>query len=294
MPSLKEVRIRIASVNSTKQITSAMKMVSASKLRRAQDRILGLRPYYTEMKKLVHQVIFDVPFQIQSPFFEKRSGGRCLFVVMASNRGLCGVFNSNVNKYLNTIIKQDEFASYAEQDKIDYIVFGKRAVEFLKKRDANILASYEDVMEKPQVDQVFKITEEILNNYQQGQWDEVFLIYNQYRNPAFQEVIHDKFVPLQMPDISPEHFYPEIEFIYQPDVSSIVDRLIPDYLRATLLKAIFESSAGENGARMTAMHKATDNATELIKELKLTYNKARQASITKEIIEIVSGANALE
>lgn len=294
MPSLKEVRIRIASVNSTKQITSAMKMVSASKLRRAQERILGLRPYYRELKSLVHQVIFDIPFDIQSPFFEKRSGGRCLFVVMSSNRGLCGVFNSNVQKYTVQLQEQEEFRRYASENKLDYYVFGRRIGDFLRKKQYNIIERHDEIIEKPLTENVFALAEEILKRYENGEWDEVFLIYNNFKNPAMQEVTHEKLLPLDMPDIPQEYFYPEIGFIYQPDNQSIVEGLIPDFLKASILKAILETSAGEHGARMTAMHKATDNATELLKELKLTYNKARQAAITKEIIEIVSGANALE
>lgn len=294
MASLKEVRIRIASVNSTKQITSAMKMVSASKLRRAQERILGLRPYYNELKKLVHQITYDVPFQMNSPFFDKKTGGRCLVIVMASNRGLCGVFNSNVNKYISVLTQTSGFSEYVDRDAVDYIVFGRRAGDFLRKKQVEILSHHNDVMEKPLTSEVFKIADDILQQYLLGAWDAVYLVYNQFKNPAVQDVVHDKLLPLDMPEIQQEFFYPEIEFIYQPDIPTIVDNLLPDYLRATLLKAVLESSAGEHGARMTAMHKATDNATELLKDLKLTYNKARQASITKEIIEIVSGANALE
>ncbi len=294
MPSLKEVRIRIASVNSTKQITSAMKMVSASKLRRAQERILGLRPYYKELNLLVKQIINDVPFQIESPFFAKKTGGRCLIVAISSNRGLCGVFNANINKYINALENRPEFENYVKENKMDFFVFGKRVGDFLKKKEANVIGRHDDVIEKPHTAVVFEIADEILSRFEQGEYDEVFFIYNQFRNPAVQEVVHDRFLPLEMPVIPKEHFYPEIEFIYQPDIPAIVDGLLPDFLKATMLKAILESSAGEHGARMTAMHKATDNATELIKELKLTYNKARQAAITKEIIEIVSGANALE
>lgn len=294
MPSLKEVRIRIASVNSTKQITSAMKMVSASKLRRAQERILGLRPYYNELKTLVRQISYDVPFQMNSPFFDKRTGGRCLIIVISSNRGLCGVFNSNVNKYTAMLAQSSVFSDYAERDALDYIVFGRRAGDFLRKKQANVISRHDEIIEKPLTSDIFNIAEEILQQYLSGNWDEVYLVYNQFKNPAVQEVIHDKLLPLEMPEIQKEYFYPEIEFIYQPDIPSIVDKLLPDYLRATILKAILESSAGEHGARMTAMHKATDNATELLKDLKLTYNKARQAAITKEIIEIVSGANALD
>jgi F-type H+-transporting ATPase subunit gamma len=294
MPSLKEVRIRIASVNSTKQITSAMKMVSASKLRRAQDRIIGLRPYYRELKSLVNQVIFDIPFEIQSPFFAKRTGGKCLFVVMSSNRGLCGVFNSNVQKYILSLEQKHEFASYVSDNKLEYFVFGRRIGDYLKKRQSTITEQNDLVIEKPSTESVFKLVSDILNRYEQGEWDEIYLIYNNFKNPAMQEVIHEKLLPLDMPDVSQEHFYPEIGFIYQPDSDAIVEGLIPDFLKASVLKAVLETSAGEHGARMTAMHKATDNATELIKELKLSYNKARQAAITKEIIEIVSGANALE
>ncbi len=294
MPSLKEVRVRIASVNSTKQITSAMKMVSASKLRRAQERILGLRPYYNELKKLVRQISFDVPFQISSPFFDKRSGGRCLLIVISSNRGLCGVFNSNVNKYVAALTQTPDIVEFEKRNAIDYIVFGRRVGDFLRKKQVQMLSSFDEIIEKPLTSEIFQIADDILQQYLSGAWDEVYLVYNQFENPAVQEVVHNKLLPLQMPEIQKEYFYPEIEFIYQPDIPSIVTNLFPDYLRATILKAILESSAGEHGARMTAMHKATDNATELLKDLKLTYNKARQAAITKEIIEIVSGANALE
>jgi len=294
MANLKEVRIRIASVNSTMQITSAMKMVSASKLRRAQQKILGLRPYYRELKTLVNQIIFDIPFDIQSPFFEKRSGGRCLFIIMSSNRGLCGVFNANVQKYIVSLQQNDEFAKYVDEDKLDFYVFGRRIGDFLKKKEANIIERQDDIIEQPSTESIFKLADGILNRYEQGEWDEIYLVYNSFKNPAMQEVTHERLLPLDMPEVPKEHFFPEIGFIYQPDTNAIIEGMIPDFLKASILKAILETSAGEHGARMTAMHKATDNATELIKELKLSYNKARQAAITKEIIEIVSGANALE
>lgn len=281
-------------MNSTKQITSAMKMVSASKLRRAQERILGLRPYYTELKSLMKQVTFDVPFQIHSPFYEKRTGGNCLIVVISSNRGLCGVFNSNLSKYLGGFPELPEFKDKFDQSNIFFLVLGRRIGDYLRKKQANIVERRDDITEKPLTSEVFKLTDGILQQFQEGKWDEIYLVYNQFRNPALQEVVHERLLPLDFPQIEPEFFYPEIGFIYQPDIPSIVDSLIPEYLKASVLKAILESSAGEHGARMTAMHKATDNATEIIKDLKLTYNKARQAAITKEIIEIVSGANALD
>jgi F-type H+-transporting ATPase subunit gamma len=294
MPGLKEVRIRIASVNSTKQITSAMKMVSASKLRRSQERILGLRPYFTELKTLMKQVTFNNPFQIQSPYFENRSGGRVLFIVISSNRGLCGVFNSNVNKYIANLTNLPEFQNKYSADQTDFIVFGRRAGDYLRKKQVNIISQHDEVVEKSVTAEIFQLADTIFKTYQGGEWDEIYLIYNQFKNPAMQEVVHERLLPLELPEIQKEFFIPEIEFIYQPDLSSIFEALIPDFLKASLLKAILESSAGEHGARMTAMHKATDNATELLKDLKLSYNKARQAAITKEIIEIVSGANALD
>lgn len=294
MASLKEVRIRIASVDSTKQITSAMKMVSASKLRRAQDRILGLRPYFNEMKILVEQILNDVPFEIESPLFEKRNNGRCLIIAMSSNRGLCGVFNANINKYINSFVENTEIKPYFENNKLDFFVFGKRVADFARKQKYNVIDKNETLIEHPNVSDIFELTGDILKLYEQGNWDAVYLIYNKFKNPAVQEVAYDKILPLDIPEVDKEHFYPKYDFIFQPNVSSIVDRLLIDYLKSSVYKAILETSAGEHGARMTAMHKATDNATELLKELKLTYNKVRQAAITKEIIEIVSGASALK
>lgn len=294
MASLKEVRIRIASVNSTKQITSAMKMVSASKLRRAQERILGLRPYFKEMKILFEQIVSDKPFEVDSPFFHKREGGRVLCVVMSSNRGLCGTFNANVNKYIESFLETEHMISYSQNNAVDFIVFGKRVGEYLTKKNYNILEQHLAEMEKPVAAEIFNITGDMLDKYLAGKWDAVYLIYNQFRNPAMQEVGHEQLLPIPKTEVPEEFFYPEIEFIVQPDIDAIVSTLLPDYLKSSVYKAVLETSAGEHGARMTAMHKATDNATELIKELKLSYNKARQAAITKEIIEIVSGANALQ
>lgn len=294
MPGLKEVRLRIASVKSTQQITSAMKLVSASKLRRAQERIIGLRPYYRELHNTVQQIVQHVPQYIDSPFFQSAQNGRCLIIALSSNRGLCGTFNANVLKYILSLQQHPDFEKYFQDDAVEFITLGKKITEQLRKKRYRVLASYNEKIEKPLASEIFQIAQEVMNMFLEKRWECVYFVYNSFKNPAQQYVIHEKYLPLDKPQTFDKFYVPPVEFIYQPDIESITSTLFPFLLKAHFLKVVLENSAGEHGARMTAMHKATDNAAELLKELQLSYNKARQAAITKEIIEIISAANALK
>lgn len=294
MPGLKEVRLRIASVKSIQQITSAMKLVSASKLRRAQERIIALRPYYYELHSIVRQITEHVPQLIDSPFFHNNNTGKCLIIALSSNRGLCGSFNTNVYKYITHLQNHSDFHKYFYNNNVEFITLGKKITDQFRKKQYPIIASYNEKIEKPQIAEIFGIAQEVMNMFLENRWDCIYFVYNSFKNPAQQYVVHEKFLPLDKPPIFDKYYLPPVEFIYQPNIENIINTLIPLVLKANFLKVVFENNAGEHGARMTAMHKATDNASELLKELQLTYNKARQAAITKEIIEIITAANTLK
>ncbi|MCB0429003.1 MAG: ATP synthase F1 subunit gamma [Flavobacteriales bacterium] len=294
MPSLKEVRTRITSVSSTSQITSAMKMVSAAKLRRAQDAILQMRPYAQKLQELLWNLSAALEGDASSPYAETNSSNRVLLVVITSNRGLCGAFNTNVIKAANQQIR----TVYAEQMKageVDVITVGKKASDiFRKATHVKHIGRQDHLYDELDFAHVAPLAEEIMKDYAAGKYGKVELVYNQFRNAASQVIQKEPFLPATPPEAegaSSEKF--SIDYIFEPGKEEIVRDLIPKSLKTQLYKALLDSHAAEHGARMTAMHKATDNAKELLKELKLTYNKARQAAITTEILEIVGGAEAL-
>jgi len=283
MANLKEIRNRIASIGSTMQITSAMKMVSAAKLKKAQDAIIQMRPYANKLTELLQNLSSNTD-TVESPYLIKREVKNVLIVAITSNRGLCGGFNSNVIKETIRISKTD----YADKNVMLFTV-GKKGNDFLKKQ-FKVLSNHNEVYDHLTFANVSLISESLMNLYASAQFDKIIIVYNQFKNAATQLLQAEQFLPI-VPKATQGNT--AVNYIFEPNQADIVAELIPKSLKIQLYKAIRDSFASEHGARMTAMHKATDNATELRDALKLSYNKARQASITNEILEIVGGAEAL-
>lgn len=283
MANLKEIRSRIASVSSTMQITSAMKMVSAAKLKKAQDAILAMKPYAYKLKQLLEHLSSALGDESQySP--RKGEAKKVLIVAITSNRGLCGAFNSNVIK------KALELEQTAYKGKeVQFYTIGKKGNDVLKKT-GRVYKVETEVFDNVSFNKVTPLAEELMQLYVTNTFDEIVLVYNSFKNAATQIITDEVFLPVQP---APSENGVQIDYIYEPSQEEIVAELIPRSLKTQLFKALRDSVASEHGARMTAMHKATDNATDLIAQLKLTYNKARQATITGEIIEIVGGSEAL-
>ena len=285
MANLKEIRNRIASVKSTMQITSAMKMVSAAKLKKAQDAITAMRPYANKLTELLQSLSATMDGDSGSKFAEQRELKNVLIVAITSNRGLCGAFNSNIIKEVRRL--GDEV--YANQ-KVSLVTIGKKGNDILKKSfkvDNNNNAVYDDLT----FDNVAEIAEALMSKFSNGDCDKIVLVYNKFKNAATQIVMTEQFLPIV--PMTSEETNVNLDYIFEPSKEEIIEQLIPKSLKTQLYKAIRDSFASEHGARMTAMHKATDNAGELRDSLTLTYNKARQAAITNEILEIVGGAEAL-
>ncbi|WP_434037272.1 ATP synthase F1 subunit gamma [Formosa sp. 4Alg 33] len=284
MANLKEIRNRIASVSSTMQITSAMKMVSAAKLKKAQDAITAMRPYSDKLTELLQTLSATIDSDISNKYSEQREVNKVLIVAITSNRGLCGAFNSNIIKEVNILAN----TKYAGKD-VSYLVVGKKANDAFKKTN-KIVGNKSDIFDDLTFENVALIAESLMAQFVAGEYDRIDIVYNQFKNAATQIVTTEQFLPISPIEVEKEV---NTEYIFEPSKLEIIDQLIPKSLKNQLFKGLRDSFASEHGARMTAMHKATDNATELRDQLKLTYNKARQASITNEILEIVGGAEAL-
>lgn len=289
MANLKEIRNRISSVSSTMQITSAMKMVSAAKLKKAQDAITAMRPYSDKLTELLQSLSATMEGEAGSKFAEQREVERALVVAITSNRGLAGAFNSNIIKEL-TRLNQNELKGVA----VSYMAIGKKANDFVSKQSP-VLSNKSDLFDDISYDNVAAIAEELMELYVSGEFDKIVIVYNSFKNAATQVVMTEDFLPLKpvAKDEDAIQAEKELDYIFEPSKEKIIEELIPKSLKMQLYKGVRDSWASEHGARMTAMHKATDNATELRDQLKLTYNKARQAAITNEILEIVGGAEAL-
>ena len=285
MANLKEIRSRITSVSSTMQITSAMKMVSAAKLKRAQDAITQMRPYANKLSELLQNLSSNLDSSDSSVYSKQREVNNVLIVAITSNRGLCGGFNTNIIKKTKLIIEE----SYPKA-KTSIISIGKKSSEHFKKNGYEVISTHDELYNEISFSAVSKIAEEIMTVFVNGEYDKVYLVYNQFKNAATQNVMQESFLPVQNEN---DKTTQKTDYIFEPSQTKIVNSLIPKSLKTQLFKAILDSHASEHGARMTAMHKATDNASELKKDLTLTYNKARQAAITGEILEIVGGAEAL-
>jgi F-type H+-transporting ATPase subunit gamma len=282
MANLKEIRNRIASVSSTMQITSAMKMVSAAKLKKAQDAITAMRPYADKLTELLQNLSATLDADSGSKFSEQRDVKNVLIVAITSNRGLCGAFNSN-------IIKRATVVAESYDANVSVVAIGKKANDALSK-NFEIISNQSPVFDDLTFDNVAEIAEMLMAQFESKAFDKIEVIYNKFKNAATQEIMTEQFLPI-VPLEGGANV--NLDYIFEPSKEEIVETLIPKSLKTQLYKSIRDSFASEHGARMTAMHKATDNATELRDQLKLTYNKARQASITNEILEIVGGAEAL-
>ncbi len=284
MANLKEIRNRITSVSSTMQITSAMKMVSAAKLKKAQDAITAMRPYAEKLTELLQNLSASIEEGDNGVYTTQRDVKRVLVVAITSNRGLCGAFNTNVIKEVKNRI--DLYSG----KQVAVFAIGKKGNDVLSKT-SSVVANKSQVFDQLTFDNVAQISEEIMAVYAAGEYDRVELVYNQFKNAATQIVRTEQFLPLVSTGTKQNN---SVDYLFEPEKESIIETLIPKSLKTQLYKAVRDSFAAEHGARMTAMHKATDNATELRNQLKLTYNKARQAAITNEILEIVGGAEALK
>lgn len=295
MANLKEVRTRIESVNSTMQITSAMKMVSASKLRKFQNAITALRPYADNLNKLMHDVSSDMDTSAKSVFAEMRQSGKILVIPVTSNKGLCGVFNAIVIKEIEKLIKED-FKQQLEEGNVDVLCIGNKADEMMKARKYHVIGNESNLLDNLTYDNVVPFAERLMNDFKERKYDRIIFVYNQFKNAGTQILVHEQFLPIAVEnenDDEKEMKTEEVDYIFQPNREDILNELIPKSLKLQVYKIILDSFTSEQGARMVSMTKATDNATELLKELNITYNKTRQSSITNEIVEIVSGANAL-
>jgi F-type H+-transporting ATPase subunit gamma len=294
MASLKEIRERRASVASTRQITSAMKMVSAAKLKKAQDAIVRFRPYADKLKEILASVGDAMKDDEENEFAHQRDKERILLVLITSNRGLCGAFNSNAIKA--TI--QRALTQYGNQmmaNQVEFIAIGKKGSDFLRKKGYNVIFDGSDLFDDLTFERTAAIAQMIMDLFSNREYDHVDLIYNRFKNAATQLLTEEQFLPIEVGELTEnQQVHTFIDYIFEPSKEYIVKELIPRSLKLEFYKAVLDSHASEHGARMTAMHKATDNATELLKELSLQFNKARQASITTEILEIVSGAEALK
>jgi F-type H+-transporting ATPase subunit gamma len=290
MANLKEVRLRIVSINSTQQITKAMKMVSAAKLRRAQEAIIRMRPYASKLKEILENVAGSVDASGSGVYAQVRPVNKVLIIAVTSNRGLAGAFNSNIIRTVNRLIS-DTYSTQAKNDNVKVLAIGKKASDFFGKIKNVYVGNHNDIFNNLNFANVSAIASSVMKEFADGNYDKVVVVYNQFKNAAVQFVITEQLMPITPP--SKKESKVVNDYIFEPSQEQIVIDLIPKSIRTQLFKAILDSNASEHGARMTAMSKATDNAGELIKELKLQYNKARQAAITNEILEIVAGAEAL-
>jgi len=292
MANLKAIRIRITSVKSTRQITSAMKMVSAAKLRKAQDKIVRLRPYANKL----YQILVDLSQSLSDSEVDNAYGrisppDKILIVVITSNRGLCGAFNANVIKEARRVVSEKYYDQF-NTGNLKLLTIGKKGYDYFRKQSVTMLPEQNNLLNDLTFDHVEKVADQIMHSFISGEFDRVDIIYNQFKNAAVQNLTCEQFLPVQQGTAAKRKIVP-VDYIYEPTPEEIVKELIPKSLKIQFYKAVLDSFVAEHGARMTAMHKATDNATSMIKDLTLMYNKARQAAITNQILEVVSGAEAL-
>jgi F-type H+-transporting ATPase subunit gamma len=292
MANLKAIRTRITSFKSTRQITSAMKMVSAAKLRKAQDKIVRLRPYANKL----HELLVDLSLSLSDSEVENIYGRvsapeKVLIVVITSNRGLCGAFNTNVINETKRVISE-KYPEQIRNGTLRLLTIGRKGFDYFRKQKIPMLPEQNNLFNDLTFENVTLVTEQIMNSFTSLEFDRVELIYNQFKNAAVQNLTNEVFLPVQtVPSVKVKTN--PVDYIYEPDQEEIIKELIPKSLKIQFYKAVLDSFVAEHGARMTAMHKATDNATSMIRDMTLQYNKARQAAITNQILEVVSGAEAL-
>ncbi|MBS1680954.1 MAG: ATP synthase F1 subunit gamma [Bacteroidetes bacterium] len=290
MPSLKEVKSRISSVISTQQITKAMKMVAAAKLRKSQERIIQMRPFAKKLNGLL-QNLTAAGSDGAAWYSAVREEKRILLVAISSDRGLCGGFNSSVFKATLRLI-EEKYAAQHRQKNVTILPIGKKALEFFTKRNFPVVSDFANLFQDLSFDTASGVAQFLMERYQKNEFDKIEVVYNEFKNVATQILRTEQFLPVV--PAAQETKTAEIDYIYQPNQDEIISGLIPKSLKVQLFKSVLDSNAAENGARMTAMDKATENAGELLKDLRLSYNRTRQAAITKEILEIVAGAEALK
>lgn len=291
MANLKEIRTRITSVKTTRQVTSAMKMVSAAKLKKAQDAIFQIRPYANKLSGLLATLGSILENEGDSAYTVQRSAEKVLMVVISSNRGLCGGFNSSITKKAISLANST-YKRQLNAGKLDFMVIGKQAEKILRSYRYNPQMRHNELFDHLNFENVSVIAQFLMDSYTSGKYDRIELVYNNFINAASQELVSEQFLPV-LPLKTQVSQTPNVDYIYEPSLKDIVEKLIPRSLKIQFYKALLNSHAAEHGARMTAMHKATDNATDLINELTLTFNKARQAAITNAILEVTNGAEAL-
>ncbi len=293
MPGLKEVRIRIASVKSTQQITNAMRMVAASKLRRAQNAILKLRPYAAKLREIMQNLGASVDDAASGVYSEDRKPDRILLVIFTSNRGLCGAFNANVIKAAQNLLATT-YASQHAGNTVSLITVGRKGTEFFRKRNYNVIDSWDEIYDQLSYEKVAPYAEKLMKSFAVKEYDRVVLIYNQFKNAATQRLVEEQYLPVLPQEQKDPVKKAAADYLFEPSQEVLLQELLPKSLRIQFHKATLDSFASEQGARMTAMQQATDNARELLRDLQISYNKARQNAITKELLEIVSGAEALK
>lgn len=295
MANLKEVRNRIASVISTQQITKAMKMVSAAKLRRAQDAVVQMRPYAAKLREIMENISATLDNSAGGSYAAARPVKKVLIVAINSNRGLCGGFNANIVRTINRLLRE-QYATQLKEGNVKVMCIGKKASDFYSKNPTLYSGNHNDIYAHLTFDAASVIAEKLMKEFAEGVYDKIEIVYNQFRNAAVQYVRVEQLLPITPPVKKEEKHGKQTytnDYIFEPDKEELVLQLIPKAIRIQLYKSLLDSNASEHGARMTAMNKATDNATDLLKELRINYNKARQAAITGEILEIVAGAEAL-
>ncbi len=292
MANLKEVRNRISSVISTQQITKAMKMVSASKLRRAQDAIIQMRPYAAKLREIMENISSTLDSSAGGAYATVRPVKKVLIVAINSNRGLCGGFNANIVRTINRLLRE-QYASQVKEGNVKVLCIGKKASDFFSKNPNLYAGNHNEIYNQLNFDNASVIAEKLMKEFAEGAYDKIEIVYNQFKNAAVQYVQVEQLLPITPPEKKEGKSKQVNDYIFEPNKEELVLQLIPKAIKIQLYKALLDSNASEHGARMTAMSKATDNAGDLLRDLRLSYNKARQAAITGEILEIVAGAEAL-
>ncbi len=288
MPSLKAIKKRIGSVKNTRQITKAMKMVSAAKLRRAQENVVAARPYAKKLGEVLQSLAGNLEGDLH-PLLEKREGKKLLLVLVTSDRGLCGGFNTNICKAADRFIKEKQ----GEYEQINLMTVGRKGFEYFRSRKVPNYKNFPNVLAKPNYGTAAMIAQEVIDAFQGGDFDEVILLFNAFRTVMSQDITFQQLLPV-VPETKAEADEAPVEYIYEPSVADILAEILPKNIEVQIFKAMLESVAAEHGARMTAMDSASKNASEMIGKLTLIYNRARQAAITKELMEIISGAESIK
>ncbi len=291
MASLKEIRVRIASVKSTEKITSAMKLVSAAKLRRAQNAIINFRPYSNKLNDILDNLACNRETTSENVYFQPKASERVAIIVITSNRGLCGSLNSSVNKEVIQLL-ETKYKKQLKHNEVDLYCIGKKGFEILRRK-YNVVFENEDMLDTSSFTELSALAQEILTRFKANEIGKVEIVYHKFINPATQKLVVENFLPIQEKKESPTLSKQSTDYLFEPTQEELLEELVPKVLKLQLYKTLLDSVASEHGARMTSMAKATDNASEILKNLKLKYNNARQSAITNELNEIVSGAEAL-